>query len=248
MTPEEEALGRVVERLEALAIPYMVAGSVASSHHGRPRSTHDADIVIDPTPGALSQLVRELAAGGFYVDGRVAEDALRRRRLFNAIDVQSAFKIDLIIRRERPFSRAEFERRQPAELAGRTGVALATAEDEARVGEEGGGIGNAVGGCGGCGRREAGGARSRLHRALVQGARCARSLAPRHPRQEAAPSSWPTRSESRRKDQRMIVIHRARSDTSPPARTPRRAVGWNRGTGAPRPPRQEADPLERGRM
>jgi hypothetical protein len=27
----------------------MVTGSVASSYYGRPRSTHDADIVIDPT-------------------------------------------------------------------------------------------------------------------------------------------------------------------------------------------------------
>jgi hypothetical protein len=49
---EEEAVFGLVRRLEALGIPYMVAGSVASSHHGLPRATNDADIVVDPTPEA----------------------------------------------------------------------------------------------------------------------------------------------------------------------------------------------------
>jgi hypothetical protein len=33
VTPEEVALAEVVRVLEALGIPYMVTGSVASSHH-----------------------------------------------------------------------------------------------------------------------------------------------------------------------------------------------------------------------
>ena len=65
MTPEEDVLGRVVARLDASGIPYMVTGSVASSHHGRPRTTHDVDIVIDPAPEALAGLVAELAGSGF---------------------------------------------------------------------------------------------------------------------------------------------------------------------------------------
>jgi hypothetical protein len=38
----------------------MVTGSVASSHHGIPRSSNDADIVIDPTSG-VSDLWRAMA-------------------------------------------------------------------------------------------------------------------------------------------------------------------------------------------
>ena len=49
MTPEQEALLEVTRALESLGILHMVAGSVASSYHGRPRSTHDVDIVIDPS-------------------------------------------------------------------------------------------------------------------------------------------------------------------------------------------------------
>jgi hypothetical protein len=128
MTAEAEALARVVGCLDDLGIAYMVAGSMASSFHGRPRTTHDADIVIDPSPDQLDRLVTALAAAGFYVDGQAAKDALRRRRQFNAIDTSSAFKLDLIVRKDRPFSREELERRQPVDLDG-VALSLATAED-----------------------------------------------------------------------------------------------------------------------
>ena len=128
MTVEQEAIGRLVRRLEELAIPYMVTGSMASSHHGRPRATNDADIVVDPTPDALDALVTALLADGYYVDATTARRALQARRLFNVIDPESAFKIDLIIRKERPFSREEFARRVRHDLAGLS-VEFATAED-----------------------------------------------------------------------------------------------------------------------
>jgi hypothetical protein len=128
VTVEQEVLARVTRLLTHLGIPYMIAGSLASSFHGRPRTTHDADIVIDPVPDALDRLVTELSAAHLYVDLTVAREALRGRRQFNVIDAASAFKLDLIVRKDRPFSREEFARRQPAELAG-ISVALATAED-----------------------------------------------------------------------------------------------------------------------
>ena len=129
MTPEQEALFEVVRALERLGIPHMVTGSVASSFNGSPRSTHDADIVIDPSPRQLDALVGSLANAGFYVDGARARDALRRRLQFNAIETRSAFKIDLIVTKDRPFSREELGRRQTAELSPGVQVALASAED-----------------------------------------------------------------------------------------------------------------------
>jgi hypothetical protein len=47
MSPEEDALATVVATLRRLSIPFMLTGSVASSDHGHPRATHDADLVID---------------------------------------------------------------------------------------------------------------------------------------------------------------------------------------------------------
>jgi hypothetical protein len=128
VTTEEEVLGRVVGLLETLVIPYMV-GSIAASYHGRPRATHDADVVIDPTATQLDALLEGLAAGGFYVDVDRAREALHLRRQFNAIERARATKVDLIVRKARPFSIEEFGRRQRVDLSFARGVATVTAED-----------------------------------------------------------------------------------------------------------------------
>jgi hypothetical protein len=128
MSSDEQALARLVRRLEELHIPYMVAGSFASSHHGLPRATNDADVVIDPSPDALERLVASLLAEGYYADVQVAREALRSRRQFNVIEPESAFKVDLIVRKDRPFSREEFSRRETRELAGAR-LSVASAED-----------------------------------------------------------------------------------------------------------------------
>ena len=129
MTLEEEVLGRVVELLERLSIPYMVTGSVAASYHGRPRATHDADVVIDPSPQQTEDLVAGLDAAGFYVDAGGARRAARDRGQFNAIETARATKVDLIVRKARPFSIEEFRRRQRLELPFAPSVAVVTPED-----------------------------------------------------------------------------------------------------------------------
>jgi hypothetical protein len=129
VTPEEAALAVVVRALDGLAIPYMVTGSVASSYHGRPRSTHDADIVIDPTARQLDLFLDQLEAEGFYVNPDGAREAFRLRHSFNAIDVEHASKIDLIVRKNRPFSHEELRRRQRVRVSFGEDVAIVTAED-----------------------------------------------------------------------------------------------------------------------
>jgi hypothetical protein len=120
-------LADVIARLEHAGIPYMVTGSLASSYHGEPRATRDLDIVIDPSPHALSVLVEDLVASGFYVDAEAAQRAMLNRRQFNAIS-PDVTKVDFIIRKDRPFSIEEFARRQPADLLGTSGY-VTTAED-----------------------------------------------------------------------------------------------------------------------
>lgn len=129
MTPDEEALRRMVDLLEQLGVPYMLTGSLATSYHGRPRATHDADIVIDPTPHQLDALVHQLDRAGFYVDPDGAREALRLRRQFNAIEMEHASKVDLIVKKDRPFSHEEFARRQVVDLPFKGGVALVSPED-----------------------------------------------------------------------------------------------------------------------
>lgn len=106
----------------------MLAGSFASSFHGDPRTTHDIDLVIAPTRESLVALVRSLDPDRYYVSEPAALDAFDRRGQFNVVLLDSGWKADLILRKERPFSRSEFERRQSASIGG-VEVFIATAED-----------------------------------------------------------------------------------------------------------------------
>src|SRR5690242_19691110 len=105
----------------------MVTGSVASSYYGEPRATRDLDVVIAPDEDSLESLITALIVDGFYVDRDVSREALRLRTQFNAVG-QDALKVDFVIRKDRPFSLREFERRRPAKLLGAEGF-LPTAED-----------------------------------------------------------------------------------------------------------------------
>jgi hypothetical protein len=129
VTADPVTLGRIVALLDGAGIPYMVTGSVASSHHGLPRMTHDADVVVDLEAGSLERLLKALQATDLYVGVDTARDALRARRQFNVIDPASGFKIDLIVLKDRPFSRVEFERRRPARLTQSLTATVASAED-----------------------------------------------------------------------------------------------------------------------
>ena len=117
-----------IARLERAGVPYMITGSVASSFHGEPRATRDLDIVIDPDPVGLDRLVGALKADGLYVDAEEAHRALADRGQFNAIDAATGWKVDFLVRKDRPFSREEFARRARANLLG-TPVWIASPED-----------------------------------------------------------------------------------------------------------------------
>jgi hypothetical protein len=123
----ERLVADVVRRLDAAEIPHMLTGSMASSWYGEPRATQDLDVVIDPSTAGLDQLIDGLLADKWYVDRDVARAALKDRSQFNAIG-PDGFKVDYIVRHDRPFSRAEFDRRRSAEVLG-TRTFLPTVED-----------------------------------------------------------------------------------------------------------------------
>jgi len=64
----------------------------------------------------------------FYVDLDAAKDAYKRTGMVNAIHHGTGFKIDIILRKSRPFSKEEFARRQEVEFLGRMRW-FASAED-----------------------------------------------------------------------------------------------------------------------
>jgi hypothetical protein len=56
----EEIVGRIFEACDLLGIPYVLVGSFASNVYGIPRSTKDADFVVQTAPGQFSQLMAAL--------------------------------------------------------------------------------------------------------------------------------------------------------------------------------------------
>ena len=116
MTVGESFLRRVTTVLEAAGVAYMVAGSLGSSLFGQARATNDADIIIAPTAEQLPQVVDGLS--DYYVSASAAAQAFRNQSMFNVIDVASGSKADLILLKNRPFSREEFSRRIQATVLG----------------------------------------------------------------------------------------------------------------------------------
>ena len=127
-------LAAAVGHLEAAMVPtWSPLGRELLSRrapgHARPRYRHRSD------PEGLRRSFG--ARGGRALRGaRVALAALDERTQFNAIDSATGWKVDFIVRKDRPFSREELTRRTHASLLG-TPAWIASPEDgsrQARVG------------------------------------------------------------------------------------------------------------------
>lgn len=124
----ERTLEEVVEALRAAGIDYMLTGSIAASFHGIPRSTQDIDLVVAGTEDQLLRFARTLMDRGYYVSEDAVREAFEGGSQFNVIDRDTAWKVDLILRKDREFSRTEFARRTRADALGLS-LWVATAED-----------------------------------------------------------------------------------------------------------------------
>jgi hypothetical protein len=106
----------VTQTLERLGIPYAVGGSFASSLHGVMRSTLDVDIVTDMRLEHIPPLVAALSKE-FYADDEMMSGAIEHHSSFNLIHYETAFKVDIFIRKPRPFDQMQLDRRQLTVIA-----------------------------------------------------------------------------------------------------------------------------------
>ena len=127
MKSQKDFLAKIVKILESADIDYMIAGSVASSFHGRPRATQDVDIVIKTSEKQLSRFVQSLGKD-YYVSSQAAGEALKNQMMFNIIDIIDGHKADIVILKNRPFSIEEFKRRKNVKMLG-VSVKVISSED-----------------------------------------------------------------------------------------------------------------------
>lgn len=118
----------MVRVLDQVGVSHMVVGSFASSAHGSPRTTQDLDLVIEMAPDQLQPLLDALDTDRYYVPHDSARLAVASGGQFDLVEVSSGWKVDLMVRRSRPFSVTEFGRRRLVTFDG-VEVAVASPED-----------------------------------------------------------------------------------------------------------------------
>lgn len=90
------ALERGVLLLDALGIPYVIGGSLASSAHGEPRPSGDVDLVVDLAPDRISAVCAAFQVE-FYIAETAIREAVAQETCFNAIHLQTVMKLDFFV-------------------------------------------------------------------------------------------------------------------------------------------------------
>ena len=100
---------KVTDFFEKLCVPYLIAGSLASTLYGMVRTTHDSDIVAEMGLEYLPMFVSALQ-DEFYIDEEMLAESIQRNSSFNIIHRETMFKVDVFIPLPRPFLQAQLDR------------------------------------------------------------------------------------------------------------------------------------------
>ena len=125
---QQELLKKVVETLEESGIDYMVTGSVASSLHGEPRSTHDIDLVVAIRETDIGPLVEAFPPPTYYLDAESIREAISHKSMFNLIDVVEGDKVDFWVLTDQAFDQSRFARKYAEDVLG-ISLNVSTPED-----------------------------------------------------------------------------------------------------------------------
>lgn len=107
-------------------IAYALVGSFSSNHYGIPRSTQDADLVLQ-SDTKLDQLVQALG-DNFSLDPQLMFESVTGTMRWIIQHADSEFKIELFLLSEDPHDQARFARRVEASFNG-VPAWVVTAED-----------------------------------------------------------------------------------------------------------------------
>ena len=106
----------------------MVTGSIASSLHGEPRSTHDIDVVVVIEKSKSKQLINAFPSPNYYLTEESIFEAIEFKNMFNLLDTLHGDKVDFWILTEEPFDRSRFSRKSVEEIMGLK-IQVSSAED-----------------------------------------------------------------------------------------------------------------------
>jgi hypothetical protein len=128
--PEGNPLAIFAPGLNALGVPWMAVGSIASSAYGERRSTLDVDIVAGLKRRDSVRFLSAFPEADFYCPSAevIEEESARTERgHFNLIHQHTIYKADIYVAPNSAFDRWAFGNRRPL-MAGETPVWLAPPE------------------------------------------------------------------------------------------------------------------------
>lgn len=106
----DEALFSLLQLLGELEIPHMLVGSYSTNFYGIPRSTKDADLVLQVESEKLAALIRKLPAG-IRMDGQSLFEMVTATRKELLHVEGSAFQIELFHLSKDEFDQTRFRNR-----------------------------------------------------------------------------------------------------------------------------------------
>ena len=118
---------QVIRALETADIPYMLVGSYSSNAFGVPRSTQDADFIIEPGDRSISA-VAALIGPDIKLDPQLIFESVTLTSRYIATHEPSGFRIELFLRPDDEFQRSRFSRRVQKLFEDRL-IWIPTAED-----------------------------------------------------------------------------------------------------------------------
>lgn len=124
---QEEVLKKVASALEFLKIPYMLTGAIAVNYYGRPRLTHNFDIIIELKGTQIDEIV-SFFEKEFYISSEGIKDALKHKSMFNAIHHSTGLKVDFWLVQDDRYDHLRFKRRTKKKIFDKM-VHITTPED-----------------------------------------------------------------------------------------------------------------------
>jgi hypothetical protein len=107
-----------VKRIESIGIEYMLTGSMAMMKYAYFRQTADIDLILEISSVARDDFIKVLEPD-YYIPHNAVRRGWEKKRMFNVIHIETAFKIDCVPKRSEEFQIRAFERREKTHYYGR---------------------------------------------------------------------------------------------------------------------------------
>ena len=117
MTPEQSTTIRIADALETSGVAYMLAGSFSSNYYGVPRSTKDADFVIQSQTRLDDNFLKVLGEG-FEMEPQLSFETNTGTYKQVIHQKGKTFKIELFVLSIDPHDQSRFSRRRFVQLFG----------------------------------------------------------------------------------------------------------------------------------